>query len=75
VSLGFLIDAQLPRAMRDWLAALGHVAIHVSAILPPDASDELIWSVAGNAISSSSPRTRISSSACWRRLSGLRLSG
>jgi predicted nuclease of predicted toxin-antitoxin system len=33
--------------MCGWVIALGHEAIHVSAILPPDASDDLIWSVAG----------------------------
>jgi predicted nuclease of predicted toxin-antitoxin system len=46
VSRAFLIDAQLPRSLCGWIEALGDSAVHVSAIAAPDASDDLIWTIA-----------------------------
>jgi len=46
VSRAFLIDAQLPRAMCVWIEALGQAAFHISALAPPDANDDLVWTIA-----------------------------
>lgn len=39
----FLIDAQLPPALADWLNERGHSAEHVIDSLLNDAADSLIW--------------------------------
>lgn len=38
----FLVDAQLPPGLCDWLAARGHEAAHVHAILPGQTPDAAI---------------------------------
>jgi predicted nuclease of predicted toxin-antitoxin system len=43
----FLIDAQLPPALADWLHLRGHDAVHVSATVGADASDNDVWEQAG----------------------------
>jgi predicted nuclease of predicted toxin-antitoxin system len=40
---GFLLDAQLPRSLAAVLMAEGSDVLHVSALLPADASDDAIW--------------------------------
>ena len=42
----FLVDAQLPPSLAEWLAAKGYDADHVAAILSLDATDRDIWSIA-----------------------------
>lgn len=42
----FLVDAQLPPALADWLASQGHEADHVSAVLSLNALDADIWALA-----------------------------
>lgn len=42
----FLIDAQLPPALADWLKARGHEAAHVEQLLTLDADDDAIWTLA-----------------------------
>jgi predicted nuclease of predicted toxin-antitoxin system len=39
----FLVDAQLPPALADWLAAQGHEAAHVGDLEMQAASDAAIW--------------------------------
>jgi predicted nuclease of predicted toxin-antitoxin system len=39
----FLIDAQLPPALADWLQQAGHQAIHVQDIGLREAEDAAIW--------------------------------
>jgi predicted nuclease of predicted toxin-antitoxin system len=39
----FLIDAQLPPGLADWLGTRGHVAEHVNRIGLGAASDSIIW--------------------------------
>ena len=46
----FIVAAQLPPALVDWLRAQGHDADHVSTLLRVDAPDDTIWRLArGNA--------------------------
>ena len=42
----FLVDAQLPPALADWLAAKGHEAAHVGDLGMQAASDAAIWEYA-----------------------------
>ncbi|MFN7129551.1 MAG: DUF5615 family PIN-like protein [Brevundimonas sp.] len=42
----FIVDAQLPIALTDWLRAKGHAADHVSTLLTINARDQEIWDVA-----------------------------
>ena len=42
----FIVDAQLPPSLAEWLAAKGHDAEHVATTLSLDAPDESIWSAA-----------------------------
>ncbi len=42
----FLVDAQLPSILADWLKAQGCEAVHVAELGLQDASDEAIWSTA-----------------------------
>ncbi|KJV40079.1 hypothetical protein VH88_11805 [Brevundimonas sp. KM4] len=44
--MNFVVDAQLPLALTDWLRAKGHAADHVSEILTVNATDQAIWSLA-----------------------------
>lgn len=44
----FLIDAQLPRNLCVKLQELGHVALHVCALAAPDASDDIVWTIASD---------------------------
>jgi predicted nuclease of predicted toxin-antitoxin system len=44
--LKFLVDAQLPDTLIDWLQARGCEAIHVAALHMRGASDEEIWAAA-----------------------------
>ena len=44
--MNFIVDAQLPLALADWLKAQGHAADHVSELLTLKASDQAIWSLA-----------------------------
>ncbi len=40
----FLIDANLPPALAQWLVARGHDASHCAEVLSPHADDGAIWS-------------------------------
>lgn len=42
----FIVDAQLPPSLADWLAAKGHEADHVATTLSLEAPDREIWSTA-----------------------------
>jgi predicted nuclease of predicted toxin-antitoxin system len=42
----FLIDANLPPALANWLVQSGHEARHVDNVIPPPALDEAVWSLA-----------------------------
>jgi predicted nuclease of predicted toxin-antitoxin system len=42
----FLVDAQLPPALADWLVGQGHKAEHVSEVGLCDAEDSLVWEYA-----------------------------
>jgi predicted nuclease of predicted toxin-antitoxin system len=42
----FLIDAQLPPGLADWISELGYEAEHVSAFFGTGISDEAIWRAA-----------------------------
>ena len=42
----FVVDAQLPPALVNFLEARGHVAEHVCMRFPPGTSDETIWQYA-----------------------------
>jgi predicted nuclease of predicted toxin-antitoxin system len=42
----FIVDAQLPIALADWLRANGHAADHVSTLLAVHARDQDIWDLA-----------------------------
>lgn len=44
--MNFVVDAQLPPALADWLKAQGHQADHVSQLLALDAPDNAIWTLA-----------------------------
>jgi predicted nuclease of predicted toxin-antitoxin system len=44
----FVVDAQLPPAMVNFLEARGHVAEHVSMRFPPGTTDETIWQYAAS---------------------------
>ncbi|MET3837440.1 putative nuclease of putative toxin-antitoxin system [Brevundimonas sp. UYEF29] len=44
--MNFIVDAQLPLALTDWLRAQGHAADHVSELLTVSAPDQAIWSLA-----------------------------
>ena len=39
----FLVDAQLPPALADWLTKRGHAAEHVSDVNLNEADDSTIW--------------------------------
>jgi predicted nuclease of predicted toxin-antitoxin system len=41
--LRFLIDTNLPPALREWLAVRGHDAVHAAQALSPQADDASIW--------------------------------
>lgn len=42
----FLIDAQLPTALADWIAGIGHHADHVAQLGLLTAPDDVIWTAA-----------------------------
>jgi predicted nuclease of predicted toxin-antitoxin system len=42
----FLIDAQLPPSLAEWLREKGIEAQHVYDVLPANAEDEAIWTLA-----------------------------
>ncbi|WP_298742851.1 DUF5615 family PIN-like protein [uncultured Brevundimonas sp.] len=42
----FLIDAQLPPALADWLRARGHKADHILELVGPAVDDAVIWDIA-----------------------------
>ena len=42
----FLVDAQLPPNLADWLIDKGHAAAHVISAVGLDASDAQIWDLA-----------------------------
>ncbi|GAW40918.1 hypothetical protein SH203_01320 [Brevundimonas sp. SH203] len=42
----FVVDAQLPPSLADWLKTQGFDADHVSSLLSLDASDDDIWRLA-----------------------------
>lgn len=42
----FIVDAQLPLALTEWLRAKGHEADHVSTLLTVNARDQDIWDLA-----------------------------
>ena len=42
----FVIDAQPPPALAEWLVARGHEAAHVLALAGLDAPDSMIWDLA-----------------------------
>lgn len=42
----FLVDANLPRALAQWLAADGDETLYVDDILAPPAADDDIWALA-----------------------------
>jgi predicted nuclease of predicted toxin-antitoxin system len=42
----FLIDAQLPPVLADWLHQQGHEAQHIQAVGLQDADDEEVWDYA-----------------------------
>ena len=42
----FVIDAQLPPALADWLEARGHEAAHALTLAGLDAPDSTIWDLA-----------------------------
>lgn len=44
--MNFIVDAQLPLALADWLKARGHEADHVHDLLTVDAPDQTIWTMA-----------------------------
>jgi predicted nuclease of predicted toxin-antitoxin system len=44
--LRFLVDAQLPPSLADWLIGNGHAAAHVSEMAGLDAPDAQIWDLA-----------------------------
>jgi predicted nuclease of predicted toxin-antitoxin system len=44
----FLVDANLPRALADWLREFGHEALHVDDLLGIPALDGAIWRFARN---------------------------
>lgn len=39
----FLVDAQLPPALAQWLREAGHESIHVAEVGLRDANDDAIW--------------------------------
>ena len=44
----FIVDAQLPPSLADWLAMKGHDAVHVATLMSLNASDQDIWSAAAH---------------------------
>lgn len=42
----FLVDANLPRPLTQWLAVEGDEALYVDDLLPPPARDDAIWNLA-----------------------------
>lgn len=42
----FIVDAQLPPALAEWLGARGHEAEHVCDLFQLNATDDAIWSLA-----------------------------
>lgn len=44
----YLIDANLPRALAEWLIADGDEAIYVDDLLTPPATDDDIWELAAD---------------------------
>jgi predicted nuclease of predicted toxin-antitoxin system len=44
--LRFLVDAQLPPILTDWLIGKGHAAAHVTETAGLDAPDAQIWNLA-----------------------------
>ena len=44
----FLVDAQLPPALADWLIKQGHSAEHVYEVDLRDADDIVVWNYALN---------------------------
>jgi len=42
----FVVDAQLPPALADWLEARGHQATHVVTLAGLDGPDSTIWDLA-----------------------------
>ena len=46
--MNFLVDAQLPPALAEWLRAQGHDAQHVEDVGMRDAEDDPIWAYALN---------------------------
>ncbi|WP_438852822.1 DUF5615 family PIN-like protein [Brevundimonas nasdae] len=42
----FVVDAQLPPSLAEWLTTQGHGADHVSTLLALDAADDDIWRLA-----------------------------
>jgi predicted nuclease of predicted toxin-antitoxin system len=42
----FLVDAQLPPALADWVMLQGHEAFHVSNLALADADDLVVWQAA-----------------------------
>jgi len=46
----FVVDAQLPRALRDWLRRRGHPADHVAEIMHPASADAQIVQFSAGAV-------------------------
>lgn len=44
--MNFVVDAQLPPSLADWLTAKGHRADHVATLLDLAATDQAIWDLA-----------------------------
>lgn len=42
----FLVDAQLPQGLADWLTTQGHFAVHVAELNLSGATDAIIWAKA-----------------------------
>ncbi|HVV31906.1 MAG TPA: DUF5615 family PIN-like protein [Vitreimonas sp.] len=42
----FLVDANLPRPLAQWLADAGDEAFYVDDLIPPPARDDAIWNLA-----------------------------
>ena len=46
--MNFLVDAQLPPALAQWITSQGHAATHVFDLGLHSADDPVIWARAGN---------------------------